>query len=80
MKIQNYVMPKANQNLRNGICNVLRLSIPRLLTCKEIASLLPIHASATQVYNCIRNMPLQWKQQLKIQYGASLFFPNRYGL
>ena len=64
-------MPKANQILRAEMWKVLLLSRPHLLTCKEIVSLLTVSASAKQVYNCIRNMPLQRKQQLKIQYGAS---------
>ena len=67
--------------LAQEVMAVLRAITPQLLTCKEIAEKLAyLHITDRHVYNCIRNLPLEWKEQLNIIYGSGLFKPNKYGI
>ena len=67
--------------LAEEVVAVLRTNKPQMLTCKEIADKLAyLHVTNRQVYNSIRRLPLELKEQLNIIYGSGLFKPNKYGV
>lgn len=67
--------------LAQEVMSVLHANKPHVLTCKEIADMLAdLHVTDHHVYNCIRNLPLERKEQLNIIYGSGLFKPNKYGI
>ena len=73
-------MGNVNIDRREEVLRILKTHKHLKFTCKEIAQKMTSGATARQVYDCIRNMPLYYKQQLKIKYGSGLFQPNKYGL
>lgn len=67
--------------LAKEVMAVLRTNKPQVFTCKEIAELIAyLNATERQVYNCIRRLPLEQKEQLNVIYGSGLFKPNKYGI
>lgn len=65
--------------LRGAIMDCLADIYPNCFTCKQIANWID-DVTPRQIYDCIRNMPLDMKQDLHIIYGSGLFQPNKYGV
>jgi len=67
--------------LAQEVMAVLRANTPQLLTCKEIAEKLAyLQVTNREVYDSIRGLPLEEKEQLNIICGSGLFKPNKYGV
>lgn len=71
-------MAKANEQLRDEIITFLDSHYPRQYTTRDISQHMSMTVTPRQIYNCIRNMPLEIKLQFQVAYGLGLFVPNKY--
>lgn len=71
-------MAKANEQLRDEILTFLDCNYPRQYTTRDISQNMSIAVTPRQIYNSIRNMPLETKLKFQVAYGSGLFVPNKY--
>lgn len=71
-------MAKANEQLRCEILSFLNFYYPTQYTAKDISQKISITVTPRQIYNSIRNMPLETKLKFQVAYGSGLFVPNKY--
>lgn len=71
-------MAKATEQLRDEIITFLDCHYPRQYTTRDISQHMSMTVTPRQIYNCIRNMPLEIKLQFQVAYGLGLFVPNKY--
>ena len=71
-------MAKATEQLRDEIITFLDCHYPRQYTTRDISQHMSMTVTPRQIYNCIRNMPLEIMLQFQVAYGLGLFVPNKY--
>ena len=71
-------MAKANEQLRDEILTFLYCNYPSQYTNRDISQNMSIAVTPRQIYNSIRNMPLETKLKFQVAYGSGLFVPNKY--